>query len=104
MAFVVTDACVDYKYGDCVDACPADCFYEGEDQLFINPDECTDCNACAPVCPVSACVPDYEAEDEVVERNAEFDFDEETSRRPRGAPVTHGPKHDPSKGTRHLND
>lgn len=54
MAFVVTEPCFDCKYTDCVVVCPFDCFYEGAQMLFIHPDECTDCNACAPECPVEA--------------------------------------------------
>ena len=54
MPFVVQAACVNCKYGDCVDVCPVECFYEGDDMLYINPDECIDCTACEPVCPVVA--------------------------------------------------
>jgi Fe-S-cluster-containing hydrogenase component 2 len=38
----------------CVDECPVDCIYEGEEQLFIHPEECVDCDACLPACPVDA--------------------------------------------------
>lgn len=55
MAFVITSLCTrDYK---CVAVCPVDCIYEdGRDgrQLIINPDECIDCGACVPECPVNA--------------------------------------------------
>ena len=54
MAYVVTDNCVDCKYTDCVLVCPVDCFYEIEKQLVIDPDECIDCSACEPECPVNA--------------------------------------------------
>ncbi len=54
MAYVVTKNCYDCKYTDCVTVCPMDCFYEGEKMLYINPDECCDCDACAPECPVNA--------------------------------------------------
>jgi ferredoxin len=54
MAFVVTEPCVKCKYTDCVDACPVDCFHEGENFLVIHPDECIDCGACVPECPVEA--------------------------------------------------
>ncbi len=43
---------------DCVEVCPVDCFYEGENMLVINPDECIDCGVCEPECPVDAIVPD----------------------------------------------
>jgi ferredoxin len=39
---------------DCVDVCPVDCFYEGENMLVIHPDECIDCGVCEPECPVDA--------------------------------------------------
>jgi ferredoxin len=42
----------------CVSVCPVDCFYEGENMLVINPDECIDCGVCEPECPVDAIVPD----------------------------------------------
>jgi len=42
------------KDRSCVDVCPVDCIYEGEDQLYIHPDECIDCGACEPECPVTA--------------------------------------------------
>jgi ferredoxin len=54
MAFVVAEPCVKCKFTDCVDVCPVDCFYEGENMLVINPDECIDCGACVPECPVEA--------------------------------------------------
>lgn len=58
MTFVVTDICIKCKYTDCVEVCPVDCFYEGENMLVINPDECIDCGVCEPECPISAILPD----------------------------------------------
>ena len=43
MTYVVTEACIKCKYTDCVEVCPVDCFYEGENMLVINPSECIDC-------------------------------------------------------------
>jgi ferredoxin len=43
---------------DCVEVCPVDCFYEGENMLVIHPDECIDCGVCEPECPAEAIVPD----------------------------------------------
>src|SRR5215471_6404022 len=43
---------------DCVEVCPVDCFYEGENMLVIHPDECIDCGVCVPECPVDAIKPD----------------------------------------------
>lgn len=54
MTYVVTEQCIKCKYTDCVDVCPVDCFYEGENMLVINPDECIDCGVCEPECPVDA--------------------------------------------------
>ncbi len=60
MTYVVTEACIKCKYQDCVEVCPVDCFYEGENMLLIRPDECIDCGVCEPECPVEAIVPDTE--------------------------------------------
>ncbi|MSP89449.1 MAG: ferredoxin family protein [Alphaproteobacteria bacterium] len=60
MTYVVTEACIKCKYMDCVEVCPVDCFYEGENMLVINPDECIDCGVCEPECPPEAIVPDTE--------------------------------------------
>ena len=54
------DACIKCKLMDCVEVCPVDCFYEGENFLAINPDECIDCGVCEPECPVDAIKPDTE--------------------------------------------
>ncbi len=54
MAYVVTEPCFGCKYTDCVVVCPCDCFREGDAMLFIDPDECIDCDACLPECPVEA--------------------------------------------------
>lgn len=58
MTYVVTEACIKCKYMDCVEVCPVDCFYEGENMLVINPDECIDCGVCEPECPAEAIIPD----------------------------------------------
>ncbi|GAA3227430.1 ferredoxin [Dactylosporangium siamense] len=54
MTFVIALPCVDLMDKACVDECPVDCIYEGDRMLYIQPDECTDCGACEPVCPVEA--------------------------------------------------
>ncbi|KJS45138.1 MAG: 4Fe-4S ferredoxin [Rhodospirillaceae bacterium BRH_c57] len=61
MTYVVTENCIKCKYTDCVEVCPVDCFYEGENMLVINPDECIDCGVCEPECPAEAIFPDSEA-------------------------------------------
>ena len=65
MTYIVKDECIKCKLTDCVDVCPVDCFYEGENMLVINPDECIDCGVCEPECPINAIVSDneYVAED-----------------------------------------
>ena len=60
MTYVVTDNCIKCKYTDCVEVCPVDCFYEGENFLVIHPDECIDCGVCEPECPADAIRPDTE--------------------------------------------
>jgi ferredoxin len=72
MTFVVTDACVRCKYTDCVEVCPVDCFYEGENMLVIHPDECIDCGVCEPECPVEAIKPESEELLKWVEINREY--------------------------------
>ena len=54
MTYVVTQSCIKCKYTDCVDVCPVDCFVEGPNFLAIDPEECIDCGACVPECPVEA--------------------------------------------------
>jgi ferredoxin len=58
MTYVVTEACIRCKYTDCVEVCPVDCFYEGDNMLVIHPDECIDCGVCEPECPADAIKPD----------------------------------------------
>jgi ferredoxin len=73
MTYVVTDVCIKCKYTDCVAVCPVDCFYEGENMLVINPDECIDCGVCVPECPIDAIVPDIdERAEKFLELNREY--------------------------------
>ena len=58
MTYVVVEACIKCKLTDCVEVCPVDCFYEGENMLVIHPDECIDCGVCEPECPLDAIKPD----------------------------------------------
>src|SRR5882724_9964733 len=60
MTYVVTDNCIKCKYMDCIEVCPVDCFYEGDNMLVIHPDECIDCGVCEPECPADAIKPDTE--------------------------------------------
>ena len=63
MTYLVTENCIKCKHMDCVEVCPVDCFYEGENFLVINPDECIDCGVCEPECPVDAIAADHAIED-----------------------------------------
>ena len=58
MTYLVNDKCIKCKHMDCVEVCPVDCFYEGENMLVINPEECIDCGVCEPECPIEAIIPD----------------------------------------------
>ena len=58
MPYIIVETCINVKDRSCVDVCPVDCIYEGEDQLYIHPDECIDCGACEPECPVTAIFPE----------------------------------------------
>jgi ferredoxin len=73
MPYVVNQNCIKCKYTDCVEVCPVDCFYEGENMLVIHPDECIDCGVCEPECPVEAITPDTDSQaDDWVETNKKF--------------------------------
>jgi len=54
MTYVIGAPCIDVKDSACVEECPVDCIYVGARTLYIHPDECVDCGACEPVCPVEA--------------------------------------------------
>ncbi len=58
MAYIVGENCIKCKYTTCVEVCPVDCFYEGENTLVINPEECIDCGVCEPECPAKAIFPE----------------------------------------------
>ncbi len=64
MAYVIAQPCIGTKDRACVEVCPVSCFYENEDQLFIHPQECIDCDACLPVCPVTAIFPEAQIPEE----------------------------------------
>ncbi len=71
MTYVITDPCIDVLDISCVEVCPVDCIHyeEGTDRkLYIDPDECIDCGACEPVCPVTAIF----AEDDVPDDQKEY--------------------------------
>jgi ferredoxin len=85
MTFVVTEACIQCKYTECVDVCPMECFIEGPNFLAINPEECIDCSMCVPECPVGAIV----AEHEVPEHQRGFiELNERLSKHPLWRSIT----------------
>lgn len=71
MTYVIAEPCIDVVDRACVDECPVDCIYEGERALYIHPDECIDCGACEPVCPVQAIF----YEDDLPDQWAEYQTD-----------------------------
>ena len=58
MTYVIAEPCIDIKDLSCIDVCPVDCIHVGERMLVIDPDECIDCGACEPECPVEAIFPE----------------------------------------------
>ena len=62
MTYIIAEPCVDVKDKSCVEVCPVDCIHGTDDDkmLFINPEECIDCGACEPACPVQAIFPEEE--------------------------------------------
>lgn len=70
MAFVVTGNCKGCRFTDCVAVCPVECFHGDDEMLFIDPDECIDCGACVPECPVEAIYDETELPDDQQEWKA----------------------------------
>ncbi|HEX7672183.1 MAG TPA: 4Fe-4S dicluster domain-containing protein [Polyangiaceae bacterium] len=67
MTFVVTENCRKCRFTDCVAVCPVDCFHADDEMLYIDPDECIDCGACVPECPVEAIYDESQLPDEMKE-------------------------------------
>ena len=73
MTYIVDEACIKCKLMDCIEVCPVDCFYEGENMLVIHPDECIDCGVCEPECPIEAIHPDTDdGAEQWVEMNRQY--------------------------------
>jgi len=75
MAYVVAEPCIGTKDRACVEVCPVECFYEGVDQLYIHPEECINCAACEPVCPVNAIFPEESVPEQwrhYIQKNVDF--------------------------------
>lgn len=95
MTYVIAEPCIDVFDRSCVEECPVDCIYEGERMLYIHPDECVDCGACEPVCPVEAIYYEDDVPNEwenYTQANIDF-FDELGS--PGGAAKVGATTHDP---------
>ena len=71
LTYVIAEPCIGEKDNSCIEVCPVDCIhptpdepdYDGVEMLYIDPDECIDCDACVEACPVDACF----AEDQLPE-------------------------------------
>ena len=83
MAYVIAEPCIGQKDNSCVEVCPVDCIhptpdepdYDNVEQLYIDPEECIDCDACVEACPVDAIFPGSrvpEKYDYALDLNAEF--------------------------------
>ena len=67
MPYVVTERCIRCVYTDCVEVCPVECFHDAGELLVIDPQECIDCGACVPACPVEAIYFDEDLPQEQIE-------------------------------------
>jgi NAD-dependent dihydropyrimidine dehydrogenase PreA subunit len=83
MAYVIAEPCIGTKDNSCVEVCPVDCIhptpdeadYDAVEMLYIDPEECIDCDACVEACPVDACFAEDQLPDEwtkYTEINAEY--------------------------------
>ena len=75
MPYIIAEPCINVKDRGCVDVCPVDCIYEGPDMLYIHPDECIDCGACEPECPVTAIFPEEDTPENLksyIAKNKEY--------------------------------
>ncbi len=75
MPHVITTPCIGVKDQACTEVCPVECIYDANDQFLIQPDECIDCGACVPACPVSAIFPEEDVpagEEAFIAKNREF--------------------------------
>ena len=110
MPFIITDPCIDTKDTACVDVCPVDCIHPRKDEpefertrmLYIHPEECIDCGACVPACPVAAIYDSVEStpdsQKSLVEANAVFrSGDEGSLQKAEGLVTAHADAH-PRRG------
>ncbi len=107
MTYTVNQNCIKCKLMDCVEVCPVDCFYEGENMLVIKPDECIDCGVCEPECPVDAIKPDTDKEaNEWSEHNKKFSelWPNITKKRPEDVPKDQEIWRDAKNKFQHFSD
>ena len=75
MTYIIAEPCIDIKDRSCVDVCPVDCIHEFDRMLVIDPEECIDCGACEPECPVTAIFPEEDVppnQTAFIEKNREI--------------------------------
>ena len=77
MTYVITEPCITVKDASCVDVCPVDCIHTTDDneQFYIDPEVCIDCEACVPACPVEAIFYEEDVPDEMkgfIEINSDY--------------------------------
>ena len=74
MTYIIAETCLDVKDGACIDVCPVDCIYTTTEDpmMYIQPDECIDCAACEPVCPVTAVLGSWRSSTRTVSRNTSY--------------------------------
>ena len=75
MTHIITSPCIGTKDQACTEVCPVECIYDAGELYLIHPDECIDCGACVPACPVSAIFPEEDVpagEESFIARNYEF--------------------------------
>ena len=75
MTYIITEPCIDLKDKSCIDVCPVDCIHETDRMLVIDPEECIDCGACEPECPVTAIFPEEDVPanlESYIEKNREI--------------------------------
>ncbi len=75
MTYIIAEPCITVIDRGCVEVCPVECIYEGEDQLYIHPTECVDCDACRPACPVDAIFAESDTPEQwksYLEKNANY--------------------------------
>ena len=107
MTYIVNEKCIKCKEMDCVEVCPVDCFYEGDNMLVIKPEECIDCGVCEPECPVDAIQADtVEGTNEWVDINTKYSelWPNITKKRPDDVPLDHKKWRDVSNKKQYLSE